>query len=171
MKNETEKPMMKRLLTSQKLSFVFRWVLGAIFIYASINKIEDPAALSEAISNYRLFPDVLINLLAIWLPWLELMTGLFLITGLWIKGNALILSILSLLFGIITGIAIFRGLDISCGCFSLTGDQKSIQWTHIVRNFGLVVMSVHVMFYDRGANIFAFIKSISAFTLPPGGRG
>jgi hypothetical protein len=105
------------------------------------------------------------------LPWLEFMTGLFLITGLWIKGNALILSILSLLFGIITGIAIFRGLDISCGCFSLTGDQKSIQWTHIVQNFGLFVMSLQVLLYDKGANVFAFIKSISAFTLPPGGRG
>lgn len=163
--------MIKRLLTSQQLSFIFRWVLGAIFIYASINKIEYPSAFSEAISNYRLFPDVLINLLAIWLPWLELMTGLFLITGLWIKGNALILSILSLIFSIITGIAIFRGLDISCGCFSLTGDQKSIQWTHIVQNFGLVVMSLQVLLYDKGENVFAFIKSISAFTLPPGGRG
>jgi len=163
--------MIKRLLTSQQLSFIFRWVLGAIFIYASINKIEYPAAFSEAISNYRLFPDVLINLLAIWLPWLELMTGLFLITGLWIKGNALILSILSSMFSIITGIAIFRGLDISCGCFSLMDDQKSIQWTHIVQNFGLVVMSLQVLLYDKGENVFAFIKSISAFTLPPGGRG
>ena len=74
----------------------------------------------------------------------------------------MILSILSLLFGIITGIAIFRGLDISCGCFSLTGDQKSIQWTHIVQNFGLVVMSLQVLLYDRGANVFAFIKELSA---------
>ena len=154
--------MIKRLLTSQKLSFIFRWVLGAIFIYASINKIEYPSAFSEAISNYRLFPDVLRNLLAIWLPWLELMTGLFLITGLWIKGNALILSILSSMFSIITGIAIFRGLDISCGCFSLMDDQKSIQWTHIVHNFGLLGMSLQVLLYDKGENVFAFIKSISA---------
>ena len=154
--------MIERLFTSQKVSFIFRWVLGVIFIYASIDKIIYPSAFSEAISNYRLFPDVVINFLAIWLPWLELVTGLFLITGIWIKGNALILSILSLTFGIITGIAIFRGLDISCGCFSLTHDQKSIQWTHIVQNFGLLVMSLQVLLYDKGENVLTSVRSMLA---------
>jgi uncharacterized membrane protein YphA (DoxX/SURF4 family) len=137
-------------------------MLGVIFIYASINKIEYPSAFSQAISNYKLFPDILTNLLAIWLPWLELITGLLIITGLWIKGNALILSILSLIFATITGIAILRGLDISCGCFSLADDQKSVQWTHVVQNFGLLVLSLQVLLYDRGENVFALIKSKSA---------
>ena len=154
--------MIKRLITSQRLSFVFRWVLGLIFIYASIDKIVHISAFSEAIRNYKLFPDVLINLLAIWVPWLELMTGLLLIAGIWIKGNALILTIMSSMFGIITSIAIFRGLDISCGCFSLTDDQKSIQWTHIVQNTGLLFMSLQVLFYDRGESLFALVKSTFA---------
>ena len=154
--------MLKRLITSHKLSFIFRWILGAIFIYASIDKIEYPSAFSEAISNYRLVPDVLTNLLAIWLPWLELMTGLLLITGLWIKGSAFILSILSLMFSIIIGIAIFRGLDISCGCFSLTDNKKSNQWMHIVQNFGLLIMSLHVLLIDKRESVFNSVRSIMA---------
>ena len=74
--------MIERLFTSQKVSFIFRWVLGVIFIYASIDKIVYPSAFSDAINNFRLFPGVLIDLLAIWLPWLELLAGLFLILGL-----------------------------------------------------------------------------------------
>jgi len=153
--------MIKPLLTSQKLSLILRWLLGILFIYASINKIEYPLAFREAIDNYKLFPDLVTNLIAIWLPWLELITGLFLITGLWTKGNALILSILSLLFGTITGIAIFRGLDISCGCFSLMDNQKSVQWIHIVQNFGVLFMSLHVLLYDKGQNVFGLIRSLS----------
>ena len=135
---------------TQKLSYIFRWVLGVVFIYASVYKIAYPCAFSEAISNYKIFPDVLINPLAIWLPWLELMAGLYIIIGLWVKGSALVLSILSLAFVIITGIAIYRGLDISCGCFSLGNDQASIQWAHVAQNIGLLAMSLQVLFYDKG---------------------
>ena len=133
-----------------------------VFIYASVHKIANPLAFSEAIYNYKLFPDFLINPIAIWLPWLELLAGLHLIIGLWVKGSALILSTLTLVFSIITAIAIFRGLDIVCGCFSLTDAQESIQWTHTAQNFGLLALSLYVLQYDKEENIFSILKSIFA---------
>lgn len=140
---------MVKLLTSPLLSAIFRWILGSVFIYASIHKITDPAAFSEAIFNYRLFPNILINPLAVWLPWLELLAGLSLIIGIWIKGGALILSFLSLAFAVAVGTALFRGLDISCGCFSLTEAGETIHWTYIAQDFGLLVMSLQVIFFDQ----------------------
>ena len=61
-----------------------RLILGVIFIYASIDKIFHPAAFAEAVYNYQILPDALINLTAIVLPWLELILGAFLILGLWL---------------------------------------------------------------------------------------
>lgn len=142
--------MIKRFITSPLLSAFLRWILGSVFIYASIHKIADPAAFSEAIYNYRLFPEILINPLAVWLPWLELLAGLSLIIGVWIKGGALILSFLSLAFAVAVGTALFRGLDISCGCFSLAEAGERIQWTYIAQDFGLFAMALHVLVFDQG---------------------
>jgi putative oxidoreductase len=142
---------MVKLLTSPLLSAIFRWILGLVFIYAGIHKITDPAAFSEAIYNYKLFPEILINPLAVWLPWLELLAGLSLIAGIWIKGGALILSVLSLAFAVAVGTALFRGLDISCGCFSLNESGERIQWTYIAQDLGLLVMGIQILWFDQGA--------------------
>lgn len=140
---------MVKLLTSSILSAIFRWILGLVFIYAGIHKIADPAAFSEAIYNYKLFPEILINPLAVWLPWLELLAGLSLIIGIWIKGGALILSALSFAFAVAVGTALFRGLDISCGCFSLAEAGERIQWTYIAQDLGLFIIGLQVLIFDQ----------------------
>lgn len=140
---------MKRLIASPLLAVIFRWILGLIFIYASIHKITDPFAFSEAIYNYRILPDVLINPLAIWLPWLELTAGLSLIIGVWTKGGALIISFLSLSFAIALGSALFRGMDISCGCFYSSGTKRIADWVTIAQDLWLLIMGIQVLFFDK----------------------
>ena len=140
---------MKRLIASPLLAVIFRWILGLIFIYASIHKITDPFAFSEAIYNYRILPDVLINPLAICLPWLELIAGLSLIIGVWTKGGALIISFLSLSFAIALGSAFFRGLDISCGCFYSSGTKLIAGWVTIAQDLGLLIIGIQVLFFDK----------------------
>ena len=149
---------MKRFITSPLLAVVFRWILGLIFIYASIHKIADPIAFSETIYNYQVLPDMLINPLAIWLPCLKLFAGLSLIIGVWIKGGALIISILSLTFAIIVGSAVVRGLDISCGCFYSSDTEEIIEWTYMVQDLCLLIMGLHVLFFDNGKYAFNYRK-------------
>lgn len=144
---------MKKLITSPLLAAVFRWILGLIFIYASIHKIADPIAFSETIYNYRILPDMLVNFLAIWLPWLELFAGLSLIIGIYIKGGALIISILSMAFAIVVGTALFRGLDISCGCFYAYDTEEIIEWTYMAQDLCLLIMGLQVLFFDNGRYI------------------
>ena len=140
---------MKRLIASPLLAVIFRWILGLIFIYASIHKIADPFEFSEAIYNYRILQEVLINPLAIWLPWLELLAGLCLIIGIYINGGALIISFLSLSFAIALGSALFRGLDISCGCFYSSGTKRIADWVTIAQDLGLLIMGIQVLFFDK----------------------
>jgi hypothetical protein len=107
------------------LSFGARFVLGFIFVYASIDKILHPAAFAETIYNYQILPDVLINVTAIVLPWLEFLIGSLLILGLWMPGAVFTCNALLLLFFVTVLFNLARGLDIDCGCFTASTDPSS----------------------------------------------
>ena len=104
-------------LTHPITAFVLRIVLGCVFIYASLDKIRHPDLFAEAVYNYQLLPEVGVNLVAICLPWLELLSGSLLVLGLWVQGSILILSGLMVVFIGALGINLARGLDVHCGCF------------------------------------------------------
>jgi len=95
-----------------------RLILGVVFIYASVDKILHPEAFAGAVYNYQILPDGLINLTAIVLPWLELLLGIALVSGVCLPGAAFLCNLLLITF---LGTLVFnlaRGLDINCGCFS-----------------------------------------------------
>jgi uncharacterized membrane protein YphA (DoxX/SURF4 family) len=101
--------------------WLWRLPLGAVFIYAAVGKIADPAAFAAAIDGYRLFPRLFIGPLAIVLPWLELSAGLSVLTGFWKRPAALILAALLCGFMLAAAFNLYRGLDFQCGCFG-SGD-------------------------------------------------
>ena len=111
------------------LAFVARVVLGCVFIYASLDKIRHPEVFAEAVYNYQLSPEVAVNLVAIWLPWLELWSGVLLVLGVWVRGSVLILSGLMVVFLAALGINLARGLDIHCGCFTTQGTDPMTMLT------------------------------------------
>jgi len=119
-------------------------MLGILFIYASIDKIADPAYFAGTIQNYQLIPVWLINISAITLPWLELLCGVLLLTGVWHRSASLIITLLMIVFIIAISSAIFRGLDIECGCY---GSGTSADWTRIVEDFFLLAFSLQILFY------------------------
>ena len=92
-------------------------VLGCVFIYASLDKISHPDHFAEAVYNYQLLPESAVNMVAICLPWLELVSGLLLVLGLWVRGSILVLGGMMLTFLGALGMNLARGLDIHCGCF------------------------------------------------------
>lgn len=122
-----------------------RLVLGAVLIYASIDKISNPEDFGKIIYSYQLLPEEMINLTAIILPWLELITGLFLIFQLWLPGTVLLANILFMIF--ITAIisALLRGLDIDCGCFSTSGGKGSMSMITFFRDFSFVIMALFLL--------------------------
>jgi len=67
---------------------VLAWVLGGIFLYAAVPKVLDPRPLLTIIWGYRILPAGPINLVAIYMPWLELFVGLGLLTGFLRRGAA-----------------------------------------------------------------------------------
>ena len=123
-----------------------RIVLGVVFIYASYDKILHPAAFAKIIYNYQILPDELVNLSAIFLPWLELITGSLLIIGVWLPGSVFISNILLIIFFCALMYNKARGLDISCGCFSTGTDDGFHSNFNILRDFGFIVISLFLFF-------------------------
>jgi uncharacterized membrane protein YphA (DoxX/SURF4 family) len=121
-------------------------LVGLVFIYASIEKISSPAYFAGTIQNYQIIPDSMLNIVAITLPWLELVCGVLLLAGVWHRSAAFIISLLMIVFIIAILSAILRGLDIECGCF---GSGTSADWTRIIEDLFLLAFSLHILFYPK----------------------
>jgi len=121
-----------------------RIILGIVFIYASYDKILHPAAFAKIIYNYQILPDELINLSAIFLPWLELTIGSLLIIGIWLPGSVFIGNILLIIFFCALMYNKARGLDISCGCFSTSQGEAPESTLYLLRDFSFVVIAVYL---------------------------
>jgi uncharacterized membrane protein YphA (DoxX/SURF4 family) len=103
-------------------------VLGAVFVYASLDKIAHPAEFARIVYHYRILgPSQSIgpwlpNLLAVTLPWIEIVAGVLLIAGLWRREAAGVVGVLLLVFIGAVSWALLHGIDIEhCGCFTVSG--------------------------------------------------
>ena len=103
-----------------------------MWVWASLDKIQDPAQFSRDIANYHVMPFGLENLSAIVVPWLELLIGIGLIIGVMVDGAALISFSLMLLFIVLISQAILRGFNIECGCGLKEG--QLVGWEKILEN-------------------------------------
>lgn len=114
--------------------------LGIIFVYAAVPKILRPDEFADAINNYRILPVFLINLMAICLPYVELLIGIFLIFGFRLKAVSFGSLALMIIFIIAILSAWIRGIDVNCGCFG-TGEEI-ISYKEIIRDIIFLLMAL-----------------------------
>lgn len=140
-----------RLFVSHPLFIaLLRVALGAVFIVASFDKIQNPEAFATTIANYRLLPYTVINGIAIALPWLEVVTGTLLALGVWIRANTMIAWGLLLVFSLAISQALVRGLDISCGCFTTDPvAERMTLWT-LVWDLIWITWGILIWVFDHG---------------------
>jgi hypothetical protein len=98
-------------------------MLGGVFIWSSIPKILEPTAFLRSVEAYDLVPTTLAPLVAAALPAVELTFGALLVANLLVPGAALGSFILGTTFVLAQASALWRGLQIACGCFSVQGDE------------------------------------------------
>ena len=125
--------------------------MGAVFIYASLDKIADPIAFSTNIDNYHITPIAINNLAALIIPWVELIIGLSLITGVFLDGASILTMALLVFFIFIISQAYMRGISLHCGCFKTAvdpglGDLKQEMLWRIFEDFLFLVLAIIVYF-------------------------
>ena len=144
---------MKEKLFHPKLQLLVRVVLGGVLVYASWHKIADPPDFAKIIYNYRLFPPASIHMLAVFVPWIELVAGLALISGIGLRGGALMAALFFSFFILALSYNLARECPTICGCFDthasgrdLTVDEKySKMGKEIVLDGCLVVAALYVL--------------------------
>jgi uncharacterized membrane protein YphA (DoxX/SURF4 family) len=126
-----------------KVLAVVRVLLGVVFIYVSYDKLLHPHHFAQAVGNYRLLPPLYAMLAAHALPAMELACGLLLVMGLAVPGASLLVSSLIVAFMVAISQAIWRGLDIDCGCFSAAAERVGLPV--LLRDAALLAMSLFVL--------------------------
>lgn len=125
-------------------SLAARILLGAIFLYASYDKILHPEALSEIIFNYKILPPQMVNLAAIILPWLEAVCGAALVLGVNARGAAALTALLMTVFMAALGFNLMRGVDVQCGCFT-TAPAEAKAIFDIARDAVILLLALYVL--------------------------
>jgi putative oxidoreductase len=160
---------LKKFFQNKIVLFILRLIIGGLFIYAAVPKITDPKAFAAIVKGYQLFPIWSVNLIAIVLPYVELLTGLFLILGFWKKANAAIIG--TLLFFFIIGLvqAYARGLEINCGCFSTSAAStpSDIIW-RIVQDIFMLIATIIIFIFSGRETIKTDSLKNSATAVPDG---
>jgi cation diffusion facilitator family transporter len=122
-----------------------RLALGAIFVYASIDKIIHPQAFAEAIVNYQILPAALVNPAAVVLPWLEFIIGSLMIGGIWMPGAVVLATVLLTIFEGAFIFNIARGLDVYCGCFATAGEVLHSSAWYLARDSLFLAAAVYLL--------------------------
>lgn len=112
-------------------------IIGGLFIYAGIVKLIDPVAFARDIDNYKMLAWQPSVWLALYLPWLEILSGLAIITRVLYRGSIFIVTALMFVFIAASIVAKARGLDVSCGCFGHASKYLSFTW-HLALDFLLL---------------------------------
>jgi uncharacterized membrane protein YphA (DoxX/SURF4 family) len=125
---------------SRWLRLFLRLALGAIFVYAAWTKLREPwQFFANSVAAYDLLPMWAVKLVARVLPWAELLIGLLLISGWFLRVSSIAASALLLGFFATMVRTYASGIQIECGCFG-PGDMISIR--SLARDGSLLLASL-----------------------------
>ncbi len=132
-----------------------RFFIGGLFIWMGWNKVLDPVGFLKQVHLYDTLPvtpGIYLNATAIVLPWLEIVCGVALILGVFLRGSALAIAVMLAFFtpaiflrawGIHTTEGTpFMEVAFDCGC----GTGEVIIWQKLLKNTGLLLLTLLILF-------------------------
>ena len=124
------------------IALLCRWALAAVFIAAALPKILSPHDFALVVFRYQMLPYPLVNLFALWLPWIELFAAIALLIAPRLRDAALFLiGGMLVVFTVAIGFNLYRGVDMACGCFSVNPTAHHMGALNLARNIGLLLLT------------------------------
>ncbi len=122
------------------LVLLVRVSMGCLFLYSALPKIRRPYDFLSDVYNYEIVGPKLGLLVAMTLPWLELLAGICLLGGIFVGGALLLSAGMAAMFTFVIGWALYQGLSISCGCFG--SGAGTITYLTLIRAIGILLASL-----------------------------
>jgi putative oxidoreductase len=144
--------MIKKYARHPKLLLLVRLIIGGVFIWAGLQKAQNPQSFADGIANYQLIPISWINPLALGLPVFEILIGTLLIFCKSSGVPSLAVMIVATIFIIALGQAMFRGLIVDCGCFGVDARPSQLKmWMILLRDLSILLGSF-LVYREAGPN-------------------
>ena len=139
---------MKKLLNNEYVLLICRIIVGLMFIVVGVGKIANPEEFAKEIANYQILPYLFVNITAIIVPWIELFAGILLLLGVQTKSSSIVIAVMTVVFTIAVIIAIAKGLNIECGCYSNIASQQ-VGLPKVLENIGLLILTFIIILSDN----------------------
>ena len=115
-----------------------RVAAAGIWLFAGAAKIPQISGFPALVERYGILPHVLAVPFAYLLPFLEIGLGLYLLLGLFVRGTALLGTLVFAAFLIAQAHAWALGIPLDCGCFG-AAVRSTVGPLTMLRDFGLGV--------------------------------
>ncbi len=123
------------------LMFLCQLALGLVFLYPAYIKLGHTwIVFAQNIEAYKLVPEWAVIVLAMWLPWIELVLGLLLVAGVAKRAVRPSAMFLLLAFFLMMLNAYLHGQQIDCGC-GFSPDEKIGPGT-LIRDGSFVALAI-----------------------------
>ena len=132
------------------LVFVLRVGLGLTLIVAGALKVGHAPALAAAIATFRLLPPVVVAPIAVALPYLEILLGIYLSVGLFTRIAAIVVAVQFVIYAAAIASAVVRHIPANCGCFG-PADSAPADWAHVVLDCSFAALGGFIALFAPGA--------------------
>ena len=110
-----------------RVAWVSLWIIGAVFAFSGIEHIRNPWIFLNDLFRYRVVDGFVAVAIGAVLPVVQVTVSVMMISGSGRRLGLVVAAVCFLAFTIVQSIAVFRGLDISCGCFGAFSQPISIK--------------------------------------------
>ncbi len=116
-----------------------RCVVATLFAYAAVLKLDDLPTFAVSIHNYRIVPEFAVPWIALFVPSCEISAAVALLVPAARRGGAVVALALLAVFTVAIAQAMFRHINIDCGCFG-SETPVPVSWKTLVRNGSLMLL-------------------------------
>lgn len=125
-------------------------LLVALFLFTAWAKFTEPQVFVDALKAYQIFPESLIPVIVYYIPILEVLLALGLVTPKFRKDALWASLILMIAFEVLLSSFLLRGLEGDCGCFGKFGGTPL---SALIKNLFIISLIMCTLYVTRNKTL------------------